>query len=94
MSKKREPEIHPVKHLYPVELSLTHKCTIPKTSIDNLHVETTPDLDVSEDSVVEPDVQDPAIVSPKSDSASPMLQSRRGRIIRAPRAHADYLPFE
>ena len=93
LSKKREPEIHPVKHLYPVELSITHEGTTPKISIDNPHVETNPDLDVCEDSVVEPDVQDPVVVSPKSDSASSVLQSRRGRIIRAPKAHADFLPF-
>ena len=94
MSKKREPEIHPVKHLYPVELSLTHEYTIPITSVDNLPMEIAPDPDVSEDSVIEPDMQGSAIVSPKSDSASPMLQSQRGRIIRPPKAHADFLPFE
>ena len=49
LSKKREPKIHPVKHLYPVELSITHEGTTPKNSIDNPHVETNPDLDVCED---------------------------------------------
>ena len=64
LSKKREPKIHPVKHLYPVELSLTHEYTIPITSVDNLPVEIAPDPDVSEDIIVEPDMQGPAIVSP------------------------------
>ena len=53
-----------------------------------------PDPDVSEDSIVEPDVQGPAIVIPESEIASLTQQSRRGRIIRPPKAHADYLPFE
>ena len=94
MSKKREPEIYPVRHLYPVELILTHEYTIPLAPIDNLPVEIAPDPDVSEDSIIEPDVQGSAIVSTESDSASPIPQSRRGRPIRPPKAHADFLPFE
>ena len=94
LSKKREPEIHPVKHLYPVELSLTHEYTVPLPTADNLSEEIVPVPDVYEDSILEPDVQGSAMVCPESEIASTIQQSRRGRIIRAPKAHADYLPFE
>ena len=56
LTKKREPKIHPVKHLYPVELCLTHEYTVPLPPLDNLPEEISPDLDVSEDSVFESDV--------------------------------------
>ena len=94
LNKKREPEIHPVKHLYPVELSLTHEYTIPLPTADNLPVEIAPEPDVNEDSILEPDVQGSTMVCPESEIASSTQQSRRGRIIRAPKAHEDYLPFE
>ena len=94
LGKKREPEIHPVKHLYPVELSLTHDYTVPQPIANDLSEEVVPVPDVNEDSILEPDVQDSAIVCPESEIASTLQQSRRGRIIRAPKAHADYLPFD
>ena len=93
LSKKREPEIHPVKHLYPVELSLTHEYTKPLATHYNLPVEIVTDLDVFEDRILEPDVQGSAIVCLESEIATSTQQSRWGRIIRAPKAHADYLPF-
>ena len=94
LNKKSEPEIHPIKHLFPVELNLTHEYTIPLPTGDTLLEEFAPDPDVSEDSIVEPDVQGSATVSPESETASLTQQSRRGRIIRPPKANADYLPFE
>ena len=77
-----------------MELSLTHDYTTPLPTNDNLPVEIVPDPDVNEDSILEPDVQGSAIVCPESEIATSTQQSRRGRIIRAPKAHADYLPFE
>ena len=78
LNKKREPVIHPIKYLYPVELSLTHEYKIPLSPVDNLPVESAPDPDVSEDSIIDPDVQGSAIVSAESDSVSPVLISQRG----------------
>ena len=94
LTKRREPEIHPVKHLYPVELSLTHQYTVPLPSVDNPPVEISPDPDVREDSAFESEVQDSVIASTESDSAPQVLRNRRGRVIRPPRVHADFLPFE
>ena len=94
LSKKREPEIHPVKHLYPVELSLTHQYAVPIPSKDSPPMEIVPGTDVREDSVFDTDVQDSVIVDTESDSAPAVLRNRRGRVIRPPRAHADFLPFE
>ena len=45
--------------------------------VDNLPVKSAPDLDVSEDSIIEPDLQDSAIVSKESDSASPIPMARQ-----------------
>ena len=94
LNKKREPEIHPIKHLFPVELNLTHEYAVSLPNNDTLLEEFAPAQDVNEDSIVEPDVQGSATVSPESETASSPQQSRRGRIIRPPKAHADYLPFE
>ena len=77
-----------------MELNLTHEYTIPLPNNDTLPEEIAPDPDVSEDSIIEPDVQGPAIASPESEIASLTQLSRRGRVIRPPKAHADYLPFE
>ena len=61
LKKKREPEIHPVSHLYPVELSLTHEYKTPLPSVDNLPVESAPNPDVNNevnnDAIIEPDLQ-------------------------------------
>ena len=58
---KREPEVHPISHLYPLELSLTHdyRTTLPDVS---LPVENVPALDISQseeasDILVEPVVE-------------------------------------
>ena len=72
----------------------THEYTISLPTNDTLLEEFAPAQDVNEDSIVEPDVQGSATVSPESETASLTQQSRRGRIIRPPKAHADYLPFE
>ena len=77
-----------------MELSLTHIHTIHLASVDNLPVEIAPDPDVREDSAFESEVQDSVIASTESDSAPQLLRNRRGRVIRPPRAHADFLPFE
>ena len=94
LTKRCEPEIHPVKHLYPMELSLTHEYTVPLPPLDSLPEEIAPAPDVMEDSVFESDVQGSVIASPESDSIPQVLRNRRGRIIKPPRAHADFLPFE
>merc|ERR1712082_438543 len=39
LTRKREPEVHPVKHLYPLELSLTHEYKIPLPTISDLPVD-------------------------------------------------------
>ena len=88
LNKKCEPEIHPIKHLYPVELSLTYDYKIPLAPMKNA-----PDTDISEDSIIEPDMQGSAIVSTESDSASPVLISRRGRHIRPPKQDDRYFKF-
>ena len=44
-SRKREPELHPVNHLYPLELSLTHNYQAPLPSIETLPGEIAPELD-------------------------------------------------
>ena len=36
LSRKRDPEVHPIKHLYPLELSLTHEYNIPLPTIADL----------------------------------------------------------
>ena len=58
---KREPEVHPISHLYPLELSLTHdyRTTLPDVT---LPVENVPALDISQseeasDILVEPVVE-------------------------------------
>ena len=115
LKKKCEPEIHPVSHLYPVELSLTHEYRIPLPSVDNLPVESAPDPDVNNevnnDAIIEPDLQGSANFTIEADglivandaspsdfnepsSVPPIQLSRRGRHIKPPKAHADFLPFE
>ena len=46
LSRKREPEVHPISHLYPLELSLTHKYKVPLPTIADLP-EDVPGLDYS-----------------------------------------------
>ena len=77
-----------------MELSLTHQYTVPIPSVDSPPMEIAPGPDVREDSVFDTDVQDSVIASTESDSAPQLLRNRRGRVIRPPRAHADFLPFE
>ena len=47
LSRKREPEVHPISHLYPLELSLTHEYCTSLPTIDNLPEEIDPALDFS-----------------------------------------------
>ena len=77
-----------------MELSLTHQYTVPIPSVDSPPMEIAPGPDVREDSVFDTDVQDSVIVDTESDSAPAVMRNRRGRVIRPPRAHADFLPFE
>ena len=45
LSRKREPELHPVNHLYPLELSLTHDYRAPLPNVGTLPVDVDPALD-------------------------------------------------
>ena len=46
LSRKREPEVHPISHLYPLELSLTHEYKVPLPTNADL-LEDIPELDYS-----------------------------------------------
>ena len=76
-----------------MELSLTHEYTVPLPPLDSLPEEIAPAPDVTEDSVFESDVQGSVIASSESDSIPQVLRNQRGRIIKPPRAHVDFLPF-
>ena len=60
LKHKREPEIHPISHLYPLELSLTHEYRTTLPDVSSLPVEIAPEVDfrqseeVSNDTLVEP----------------------------------------
>ena len=145
LKRKCEPEVHPVNHLYPLELSLTHEYRPSLPDIEVLPEEINPDLDfsnyeeASDEILEEPVLQgfehvasdsdrtepnlvptaspsdlnlptaspsnsilpslEPAadtsnIVAPNLTAAPPVQFSRRGRLIRPPPGHADYVPFE
>ena len=57
---KREPEVHPISHLYPLELSLTHEYRTTLPDVSSLPMEIAPEVDfrqseeVSDDTLVEP----------------------------------------
>ena len=149
LKRKREPEVHPVNHLYPLELNLTHEYRSSLPDMEVLPDGVNPDLDfsnyeeafdnISDEPVLQgsdhvaTDGMEPNSVptAPPSDINSPTTShldlinnspnlnlpnlkqaadpsdlvatdltavppvqfSRRGRAIKPPRGHADFIPF-
>ena len=58
LTRKREPEVHPISHLYPLELSLTHEYRTPLPTIANLPEDIDPGLDFSNSEEICDDVFD------------------------------------
>ena len=117
LKRKREPEVHPVNHLYPLELSLTHeyRTALPIQTTEILPEDIDPELDFSnydepnDELIEEPertdtdtDGTDLNLVPPVTSSsvahnlaADQLVKfSRRGRLIKPPSRHADFIPFD
>ena len=86
-TRPRQPEVHPINHLYPLELSITHQpCVVVPQSQeyeDLVNMEVDTDLDYSEDSVDYVEHNEPSgpfesILAPPEDncpSPSPVVQT-------------------
>ena len=147
LKRKREPEVHPVNHLYPLELSLTHEYRSSLPDVEIVPEDINPILDFTNyeepsnesldetilqssehgfdtdgmepnfvpiaspsdlsltnleptglpsDSVLPnlvPTAASSNVVEPNLSAAPPVQFSRRGRLIKPPPGHADFVPF-
>ena len=147
LKRKREPEVHPVNHLYPLELSLTHEYRsslpdveivpedinpvldftnyeepsnesldetilqssehgfdtdgmepnfVPTASPSDLSLTNLEPTGLPSDSVLPnlvPTAASSNVVEPNLSAAPPVQFSRRGRRIKPPPGHADFVPF-
>ena len=147
LKRKREPEVHPVNHLYPLELSLTHEYRsslpdveivpedinpvldftnyeepsnesldetilqssehgfdtdgmepnfVPTASPSDLSLTNLEPTGLPSDSVLPnlvPTAMSSSVVEPNLSAAPHVQFSRRGRLIKPPPGHADFVPF-
>ena len=86
-TRPRQPELHPISHLYPLELSITHRgraATPDNDAIENLrNIEIEPDLDFSNDSE-QVDVVGEQVAQDNTYEAPQIQFSGRGRPIIPP----------